>query len=201
MYIDLTLPLNEKTPVFPGTPTPQIKQFSTIETKGYNEKRITITSHASTHIDAPRHMIPDGKTLTDYPIEKFIGKGIVIDVTGQKEIHTDITKFHKDDIVLFYTGHSKNINKKNYFENNPVLSIKTAKDLIEKQVKIIGIDSFTPDNHPFEIHKMLFKKNILIVENLINLDKLIDKSFTCYILPLKIQDADGAPCRVIAEII
>ena len=76
-----------------------------------------------------------------------------------------------------------------------------SEKLLDSGFSVIGIDSFTPDNHPFEIHKMLFKKNILIVENLINLDKLIDKSFTCYILPLKIQDADGAPCRVIAEII
>ncbi len=75
-----------------------------------------------------------------------------------------------------------------------------AKKLIEKKVKIIGLDSWSPDNSPFEVHKMLFKQNILIVENLINLDKLVGKRFKCYILPLKVKDADGAPARIIGEI-
>ena len=64
-------------------------------------------------------------------------------------------------------------------------------------MKIVGIDSFSPDNEPFEVHKMFFKNEILIVENLVNLEKLNGKRFKCYIFPLKIQDADGAPCRVV----
>jgi len=200
MFIDLTISLDENTPVYPGNPKPKITQFSTIETKGYNEKKLIITSHTGTHIDAPRHMIHSGKTLTDYPIDKFIGNAIVLDVTGQKEIHEDTSQIQKDDIVFFYTGQSKYIDNPKYFENNPVISKETAQELIDKQIKIIGLDSFTPDNEPFAIHKMLFKKDILIIENLVNLEKLVNKRFTCYILPLNILEADGAPCRVVVKI-
>lgn len=200
MFVDFTISLNKTTPVYPGNPHPKITQFSTIESNGYNEKKLIFTSHTSTHIDAPRHMIYNGKTLDDFPIDTFIGTAIVINVEGQKEIHADTSKVQKKDIVFFYTGQSKHIYQPKYFENNPVISKETAQDLIDKKVKIIGIDSFTPDNQPFEIHKMLFKKDILIVENLMNLEKFINVRFTCYILPLKIQDADGAPCRVIGKI-
>ena len=73
-------------------------------------------------------------------------------------------------------------------------------ELIDKKIKIVGLDPFTPDNEPFPVHKMLFKNEILIVENLINLDKLVNKRFQCFIFPLKIQNADGAHCRVVAII-
>lgn len=200
MFIDLSISLDENTPVYPGNPKPKITQFSTIKSKGYNEKKLIITSHTGTHIDAPRHMVQGGKSLDEFPMDVFIGNAMVLDVFVQKEIHADLSKIQKDDIVFFYTGHSKHIYQPTYFQDNPVISEDTAQELIDKQAKIIGLDSFTPDNEPFPIHAMLFKKDILIVENLVNLEKLINKRFTCYILPLKIGDADGAPCRVVAQI-
>jgi kynurenine formamidase len=190
--IDLTMPIDEKTPVFPGDPKPQFQQIATIQDNGWNEKRLTFNSHFGTHIDAPFHMLEDGKKLSDYPIETFVGEAVVISLDDE---------FPKNlpPIVFFHTGHSKKAYSKDYFRNNPVLTMNIAKELIKQKVRIVGIDSFTPDNTPYDIHKLLFKHDILIVENLVNLDKLVGKRFMCSILPLKIQDADGAPCRVIAS--
>ncbi|RZB30913.1 MAG: hypothetical protein AEth_00867 [Candidatus Argoarchaeum ethanivorans] len=194
---DLTMPIDTQIPVFPGGPEPEIIQVASIKEKGWNEKQITIGSHFSTHIDAPFHMIEDGKKLDDYPINKFIGIASVIDVRNQKLINPSLDEIEQEDIVFFYTAHINKIRYKEYFQQNPILSVETAQRLIEKKVKIVGLDSFSPDNEPFEIHKLLLKNDILIVENLINLDKLVNSRFMCYILPLKIMDADGAPCRVI----
>lgn len=218
--IDLTMMIDEQTPVFPDDPKQEIKQTSTIEKNGWNEKRISFNSHFSTHIDAPFHMLKEGKKLTDYPMNKFIGEGIVIDAKNNSELSLEcmkdnnlksyLNKFKKnklglddvkqDDIVFFCTGHTKKAGSKEFFENNPTISKSLAQKLVDKKVKIIGLDSFSPDNAPFEIHKLFFKHDILIVENLVNLDKLIGKRFQCFILPLKIKDADGAPCRVIGII-
>ena len=77
MIIDLTLPIDSKTPNFPGDPGISIKQFSTVEKDSIGKKVLTFHSHFSTHIDAPSHMIANGKTLSDYPMEKFAGEGIV----------------------------------------------------------------------------------------------------------------------------
>lgn len=198
MIIDLTMMIDETTPVYPGDPKQEIRQIATIEKDGWNEKRLAFNSHFSTHIDAPAHMLDNGKTLTDFPIETFVGDAIVIDVRGQQEIADDLEDVEKDDMVFFYTGHTSKRNTAGYFENNPVLSEATALQLIKKKIKMIGIDSFSPDNTPWLIHKLLFKSNILIVENLVDLDKVSGKKFRCYILPLKIKDGDGAPCRVVA---
>ena len=71
--------------------------------------------------------------------------------------------------------------------------------LIEKKVKIVGVDMASPDDEPFPVHKKLLGAGVLIIENLTNLDQLEDKDFTVYALPIKLQ-IDGAPVRVIAEL-
>ena len=96
--IDLTLPITNKTPTFPGDPKPEIKQVATIRVDGWNEKRISIGSHFSTPVDAPFHMLEEGKKLDEYPIEKFIGEAMVIDVNNK--INPNL-----DSCVTFY--HSK----------------------------------------------------------------------------------------------
>ncbi|MBI1970856.1 cyclase family protein [Candidatus Woesearchaeota archaeon] len=101
-------------------------------------------------------------------------------------------------LFSFIQGYTEKRNQHGYFDHNPVISEETALQLIKKKVRIIGIDSFSPDNNPWPIHKLLLKQDILIVENLINLKKLAGKRFQCYILPLNIKNGDGAPCRVIA---
>ena len=196
MIIDLTMPIDDRTPTFPGEPPHVIEQVATIERNGWSVKRLSMNSHFSTHIDAPSHMIDGGKTLSDYPLEKFIGEAVVIDVREQKEIEADLSYVRKGDIMFFLTGHSRKAYDGKYFEDNPVISEGTARELIEKGINIVGIDSFTPDNEPYVVHKMFLGADIPIVENLVNLDKLAGQRFQCFILPLNILDGDGAPCRV-----
>ena len=102
--------------------------------------------------------------------------------------------------MFFYTRHVAKAYSPEYYKTNPVITEKTANELTQKKAKMIGLDSWTPDNAPYTLHKLLFKHDILIVENLVNLDQLVGKRFQCHVLPLKILDADGAPCRVIAQI-
>jgi len=198
--IDLTMDIDDRTPVFPGDPKQVIKQVATIKENGWNEKRLAFNSHFSTHIDAPIHMVENGKNLTDFPVEKFIGEATVIDVSNQKIIEPNLNSVQEDDIVFFYTGQTEKMYSEDFFKDNPVISEKTAQLLVEKNIKIVGLDSLSPDAEPFEIHKIFLRNNILIVENLVNLKELCGKRFECIILPLKIKDADGAPCRVIAKV-
>ena len=202
--IDLTMPLDENTPIFPGDEEPEFLQTGTIAKEGFNMKSIKISSHTGTHMDAPSHMLDEGATLDEYSIDRFIGEAVVIDArkTGEgNEIivsEKELAVIRKNDIVLFWTGHTEKAGTSGFFRDNPVISEKIARQLAAKGVKMVGIDSFTPDNEPYESHKILFEGNIPIVENLVNLDKLKGKIFTCYILPLNITEADGAPCRAIA---
>ena len=79
--------------------------------------------------------------------------------------------------------------------NNPVVTKEFAEFLVERKVKMLGLDSASPDRYPFEIHRILFSGGVLIAENLTNLDKLIDVN----IFEVRIK-ADSSIARVIARV-
>ncbi|HIH09351.1 MAG TPA: cyclase family protein [Candidatus Diapherotrites archaeon] len=202
-FIDLTMPLDENAPAYQNDLKVKIRQFSTIAKKGWNEKAITLSFHSGTHIDAPFHMIAKGKKLDQFPAEKFMGSAVVIDcrkTNSKNEIVSDLGKVRRGDIVLLCTGHSRKMHSIKYFDGNPVVGLQMAKELCKRGVKMAGIDSWTIDNSPYSAHKILMKKEILIAENLVNLEKICGKRIWCAILPLKIKDADGAPARAVCQI-
>lgn len=200
MLIDLTMEVSEKTPVFPGDPKPEFHVIETIKQGGCNQRRFSINSHFSTHIDAPYHMLADGEKLNDFPIESFMGEAAIIDVRGVPEIRKQhVPNLGGKPIIFFHTGHSKHAFSEKYFQDNPVIGIAAAEELVRQKVRIVGLDSFTPDNTPYLVHKLLFKNDILIVENLVSLEKVGDVC-NITIAPLNLTQADGAPCRVWAEV-
>lgn len=71
---------------------------------------------------------------------------------------------------------------------------------MKNKVKMIGLDTPSPDKDPFDVHKYLFEHGVLIIENLTRLDQLLDyKSFEVIALPLNIK-ADSSIARVVARV-
>jgi arylformamidase len=160
---------------------------------------VSMGTHTGTHIDAPLHMLEAGKSLDQFPIDKFIGRGRYIrlgdgfDVEALKQ-----AKIQAGDIILFHTGMSDFYGEPAYYESYPVLSEEVARYLVESEVKMIGLDTGSADNvEAFPIHKILLGGEVLIIENLTNLSSLANIEFTVYALPIKFE-LDGAPARVIA---
>ena len=77
--IDLTHPISEDMPVYPGTEPPVIVTGCTVAEDGFFEKKITLFSHTGTHIDAPAHLLEDGRTLDYFPVDRYVGPAIVLD--------------------------------------------------------------------------------------------------------------------------
>ncbi len=200
-YIDLSQTLTNGMPTYPGDPSVEI---ISIGSDTIANQALTCSMHTGTHIDTPGHMIPGGKKITDYPISTCIGQGILIDAHGTSPIDKNLLNnisLLKDSIVLIYTGFGERFYEKDYFSNYPALTEAFALELINAQIKMIGIDTPSPDYAPFKIHKLLFKHDILIIENL-KLDQLKKAgptSFEVIALPLKIA-TDGSLARVIAQI-
>lgn len=200
-YVDLTVPLNENTPVFPGDPKVKVAQAGSLEKNGYQDHNISISTHVGTHIDAPAHMVAGGKNIDEFPIEKFFGNGVYIKVDGSFDLESiKSVGIEEDDIVLFHTGMGSKYFEAEYFEKYPAMTEDVANYLVSKGVKIVGFDSCSPDHDPFSIHKILLGNDILIIENLTNLDQLAGQQFKIYALPIKLE-VDGAPVRVVAEIL
>ena len=209
--IDLTLTISETIPSFPGSPKPQFIHWSNLKDDGYNLELLFLSSHTGTHLDAPYHFAKNGVKINQIPLDRLLGKAILIKL--QKTKNTPITKsdillFEKNNYkiptfssIFFYTGWQKNLKNNNYFTENPGLNLAAAKYLTSKKVNLIGIDSPSIDlgkDNSFSVHNILSKNNILIVENLANLNKITTKEFNFIILPLKLKDATGSPVRAIA---
>lgn len=200
-YVDLSVPINEKTPVYPGDPITKIEPAGIFDTDGYEDHYVSIGTHAGTHIDAPRHMVKNGKSLDEIPVEHFIGRGVYIKVEGSFSL--DVIKkanIQEGDIVLFHTGMSDVYHEPAYYNNYPAMTDEIGRYLVKKKVKMVGVDMCSVDHEPFPVHRILLKDDVLIIENLTNLGVLEGKEFTITALPIKLQ-IDGAPTRVIAEII
>lgn len=210
--IDLTLTISKELPMFPGSPTPNFIPWSSLKEDGYNLELVFLSSHSGTHIDAPFHFLQNGAKIHKIPLERLVIDAILIKIKKGKKIITrqDIEDFEKNNFlipkkstVIFHTDWSKNLNKNFYFTKNPGLSLSAAKYLVSKKINLIGIDSPSIDlgtDEKFSAHQILSKNNILIVENLINLEKIHTTQFRFVVLPLKLENATGSPVRALAII-
>src|ERR1700751_3692692 len=84
--IDLSHLLNDHITTYPDTVGPKFEVLNTVAEHGYAELKATMVLHSGTHIDAPCHILADTKSLDQFPVEKFIGKAIVIPCQNEKEI-------------------------------------------------------------------------------------------------------------------
>ncbi|TAK92807.1 cyclase family protein [Patescibacteria group bacterium] len=201
MLVDLTVPINEQTPVYPGDPATKIAPAGQIAKDGYNDHFVSIGTHVGTHMDAPNHMLENGKTLDTFNVNQFVGRGRLVTL---KDDAFDLKKLEdadiqEGDIVLFQSGMNKKYHEAEYFENYPAMPKEIAEYLVKKKAKMVGIDMCSPDHDEFIAHKILLAGDVLIIENLTNLEMLEGKEFTIYAFPIKLQ-LDGAPARVVAEI-
>jgi kynurenine formamidase len=203
MIIDLSHIIQDGMPVYPGDTETELVQSKYIQKDYYNNHQMTINMHAGTHIDGPMHLMECNEYLNEFPLENFIGEGCLLDVSMEtiidyKEEYEHLIK--QEQIVILYTGHSKFYGQAKYFSDYPILTVAFAELLVRKKVKMIGLDTPSPDKYPFEIHKCLFQNKILITENLTNVEQLLTvKSFEVIALPLHIR-ADSSIARVVARI-
>lgn len=199
---DLTQVFSASMPVHAYDDPASIEKNRNLKNNGYNDWRITSGMHVGTHIDGPGHMTDSPALMSQLPIERFIGKGYLIDARGKNITAPLLADFPDEEnlIVLILTGWDKKFGSKEYFTDHPVLSEDFAQGLIARKVKMVGIDCFSPDKYPFPIHPLFFKNNMLIIENLTGLEQLVNvKNFEVVALPLK-TDTDSALARVIARV-
>ena len=202
-FVDLTHQFKKDMPVFPGDKPPGIREVANIDNHGYNAFRLDTGMHIGTHMDAPLHMIQEGKKLNDYPVDTFAGKAVVIDMTAKSLATTEMlasVDLSKCEILLFRSGWSQYFGEEKYYFEYPEISKELAISLTQSKIRMVGLDWPSPDRAPYEVHRILLGNDILIIENLKSLNLLpANKVFQLYAFPYT-YDIEGSPVRVIAEI-
>lgn len=210
-WIDLTHEIKNNMPVYPGDPEVELLLALTHKQDHCQVMHLTCSSHTGTHMDAPCHFIVGGKTLTQFPVDRFMGKGIVIDVQAtndhmalEKECFTPYAPYlDEGSFVIIRTGWERYFGQEKYF-SHPYIGESGANYLVEKRVSLVGMDALSVDSTEGateHAHRILLSADILLVENLTNLSALRTECSYCFsFLPLKLSDADGAPIRALAHI-
>lgn len=206
--VDLSLPLNEATPIYPGDPKPKFSVATTLEHDGYNLFNLNLGSQSGSHVDAPYHFNNEGATVDNIELKRFFGNGLVIDVLHRQrneEIRLeDITPYDKEigryDIVLFKTAWDKKKGTDEFFDH-PYLSVEGGEYLLAKGIKTVAIDTINLDKSggdTFPIHDMYASAGGIIAENLANFDGIDFVDPIISVLPLNLTACDGSPVRAVA---
>ena len=211
MIIDLTHTITPEMPMYPGSAAPSMTPTGSLTRTGYRETQITLSSHTGTHMDAPRHILRDGCGLDQLPPSQFCGRAAVIDVShlgAGSVITADFLRgqngyLRTADYALFYTGWEKKWGTEAFLnEPFPILDEEASKYLVACGLKGVGTDAISVDalaDGTFPAHRVLLNGGLVIVENLC-LKKLVGrKDVMFFALPVKFENADGAPVRAIAE--
>lgn len=199
--IDISLPLNNKTVIYPNNPDIKIERVENAASLSVISK-IEMGSHSGTHIDAPLHVINEGLPIDKIMLSHLMGKCRVLDLTNSN------SGISKDDLVgkniepneriLFKTKNSiRGFDK--FYDNFIYLEADGAKYLASLPISLIGIDSLSikqKGSKDSSAHTEFLSKNIPIIEGL-DLGKVDEGNYMLIILPLKFTDIDGAPARAV----
>ena len=210
MLIDMTHTITQEIPIYPGTPAPSLTPACTLTRDGFRETLLTFSSHTGTHMDAPAHLLQEGRTLDDTPMSQFSGRATVLDVSEEGPVITEAflrsnyEAIHCADYILFYTGWEDRWGTERFLEDAfPVPDEEAARYLVSRGLKGVGTDAVSIDrisDSRLPIHHILLKDSVLILENLCLKKVRGRKDFLFFALPMKFQNTDGAPIRAFAEL-
>ena len=205
---DLTHTVTGDMPVYPGTEPPCLTVVNTCERDGFRETKLAMFSHTGTHIDSPAHLFASGKALDAFPAEQFVGRALVVDCRalsdGEPITVAQLAPYgervHEVDFLLFCLGWDARWGTPDYFGDFPCIDDEVLDVILGGSYKGIGFDviSLDPIGSLTRHSKLLATGALINIENLCNLAPLCGKVVQFACLPLKWQNADGAPARAIA---
>ncbi len=210
--VDLSHPLDDGTPVYPGDPVARFEPATTIAEHGYNVLHVRMGSQTGTHVDAPFHFLADGARIDELPLALFLAPAVVVDVRGRAP-HTALTwadlapvadRLAPGRMLLLHTGWDAHWGTDAYFDH-PFLDGEAAERLVAAGVRTVGLDALSLDEtvlggEPaggFAAHLAVLGAGGVIVENLRNLAALPPGEPVVSVLPLRLAGADGAPVRAV----
>ncbi len=201
--------------------------------RGYvwSVEEVRLSTHSGTHVDAPYHYGPtlaDGTpapTIDQVPLRWCFGHGVVLDMRHvdreagvtvadlEAELERIDYQLQPFDIVLIRTDTDKLFDQARYDFKHPGLRREATKYLVEKGVRLIGIDAWGLDRafdvlvkdvlagkvEFWESHFFGLEQPYSQIEKLANLDQLpTPYGFTVMAFPYKIRGASAGWARVVA---
>jgi arylformamidase len=213
--IDLSLPIEEGMMTFPTHwhPVVEITILGRHGVEGRETRKLVLGTHIGTHADAPRHFIPNGATIDEVPLDVLIGPARVADFSGCEPLHEiGVAELNLKlggkvpPRIILRTGWSEYFGDMKFYNEYPFLAEDAAEWLVQSGVRLIAMDTPSPDN-PTHVrgtpkdspnHKVLLGSGVVLVEYVANLKSLTATEVELIVMPLKLKGCDGSPARCVA---
>ncbi|MDD1671181.1 MAG: cyclase family protein [Methanomicrobiales archaeon] len=193
--LDLTRPLGEGVPVYPGVERPIFRRRVL---DGYTVTDLQLTTHTGTHLDAPSHTLDGGTTVDRIPLERLMGRVTILDLqdTGDAITAEDLAgRLPGGRGILLKTRAS---GARSFGPEFPHLTPEAARLLAGASPPVVGIDS--PSIEAFggdgSVHREFLDREIPLLE-LLDLSGVAEGDYFMVALPLRLEGLDGSPARVI----
>ncbi|GAB3621733.1 cyclase family protein [Glutamicibacter endophyticus] len=211
--IDLSHPIHTGMQVYPGDPQVTLRRAAELETDGFEVAELHLGSHSGTHMDAPLHLIADGSPIDRIPLEHCTGPARIVhvgapvaqSVISLAAVRSQLSGLRPGTVVLFHTGYSRHFGTDEYLRH-PSLAVEIAEFLLEHGVRLLGVDTLSPDLTPISeqsepvqlpVHEVFLGAGGLIVENLTQLHRASGTGWRFSAFPLRLRGVDGSPVRAV----
>lgn len=204
---DITLPISKDLPVWPGDPLPELVPVSSIAAgDGSNISAIRLGTHTGTHLDAPRHIFPEGAAVDQLPLEQLVGDAWVCRVPSSVRA-VDAAVLERARIpkgtrrLLLRTANSerRGLSPQRFTPEYVALRPDAARWVIDRGIVLLGVDYLSvdlSDAPDLPAHRILLSHGVVVLEG-IDLRRVRRGSYRLICLPLRLQGSDGAPARAI----
>ena len=193
--LDISAPLTEELPIFPGDPPVVLEAWPAAP---FRLTRLCCGSHSGTHVDAPRHLLPDGAGVESLALDSLIGPCRVFDLSGRGgvldaaeiralQLHGVRRALLRTSSVPFWRRRAA---------GGAVLTPAAAELLAAGGLELLGIDGLSVEapSGDGEVHRLLLSAGTIILEGL-DLCAVAAGDYELLCLPLLLPGGDGAPCR------
>ncbi|MDP9818924.1 cyclase family protein [Spirilliplanes yamanashiensis] len=221
---DLTYPLTTTFPAFAPGEEAAKRTWVTIEDDGYYLQEWRLLEHYGTHVDAPGHFVPGGRTSTELRLDELVTPAVVVDVAARAARDPD-TVVTVDDLraherrhgriprgaaVLMYSGWGARAGDAAAYRGAdangtlhfPGFGAEACEWLLRRRgIRSVGVDTLSIDpgrSTTFDAHLLLAGADRYGLENLANLGRVPPAGATVVVGLIPFQDGSGGQARVFA---
>lgn len=213
--VDLSLPIEEGMMTFPSHwhPMVEVSILGRHGIEGRETRKLVLGTHTGTHTDAPLHFVPKGKGIDELDLNVLVGPATVVIFAPARPLQKIDVSDLKAKLgnrvptrLILRTDWSEHFGQMSFYSEYPFFSEEAAHWLVENGVRLIAMDTPSPDNPAHSRgsgkdspnHKVLLRAGVVLVEYVCNLKSLSASEVELVVLPLKVKGGDGSPARCIA---
>lgn len=199
--IDLTIPLDENTPIYSegdySDPPLRIDPWCEIAAQGYRVAHLQLGTQTGTHIDAPAHFSEGGDTLEALPIDVLIGPYLWVDLADQAQMTQLCQHPTCTELILFLTSSDATA-----VQNGVTLSLASLTALLTLPCRVwvivYGIQIAGKD--PLYFHRALAEAGKYLIEDVdTQAAQQVRSGGELIALPMRLVGVSGSPCRVVVR--